>query len=82
VADVVTASTTSVSEVAGGFDVVVANLGGRLVIELLAPVLAARTRGVLIVGGLLDDGAVPPRIPRLEVVDAVHRDGWTTIVYA
>lgn len=77
----VDASTTPVREVAGAFDVVVANLGGRLVIEELAGALRARTDRALIVGGLLDDGRPPPVIGDLHVDAVVRRDGWATIVY-
>lgn len=85
VADVVDATTASVADVPGAFDVVVANLGGRVVVDVLAPVLAARTarpNGVLVVGGLVDDGVSPPAIPGLSVVDVVRRAGWATIVYS
>jgi ribosomal protein L11 methylase PrmA len=85
VADVVDATTASVADVPETFDVVVANLGGRVVVDVLAPVLAARTArpdGVLVVGGLVDDGAPPPAVPGLAAVDIVRRAGWATIVYS
>ena len=82
VGDVVDASTTSVADVPGPpFDVVVANLGGRLVVDELAGHLAARTARTLIVGGLLDDGRPPPAIDGLAPDRTITRDGWTTIVY-
>lgn len=85
VTDAVVASTTSVADVSGMFDVVVANLGGRVVVEVLAPVLAARTArpgGTLVVGGLLDDERPPPAVPGLAVAHVVRRRGWATIVYS
>jgi ribosomal protein L11 methylase PrmA len=84
VADVVDGTTISVADVDGTFDVVVANLGGRVVVEVLAPVLAARTArpdGALVVGGLVDDDAPPPSIPGLSTTAVVRRDGWATMVY-
>jgi ribosomal protein L11 methylase PrmA len=82
VADLVDASTTRVADVPGPpFDVVVANLGGRLVVDELARHLAARTARTLVVGGLLDDGGPPPVIDGLVPDGPVTRDGWTTIVY-
>jgi ribosomal protein L11 methyltransferase len=80
--DVVDASTTPVGDVPGPpFDVVVANLGGRLVIDELARDLAARTGRALVVGGLLDDGLPPPAIDGLAPGRIITTDGWTTIVY-
>jgi ribosomal protein L11 methylase PrmA len=80
--DVVDASTTPVGHMPGPpFDVVVANLGGRLVIDELARDLAACTARVLVVGGLLDDGRPPPVVDGLAPDRTVTRDGWTTIVY-
>lgn len=78
---VVEASTTPLANVDETFDVVVANLGGRLVIESLAGALAARTARVLIVGGLLDDGRPPPVIDGLVPDPVARADGWMTVVY-
>lgn len=81
---VVEVTTASAADVPGPFDVVVANLGGRAIVDILAPVLAARTArpgGALVIGGLLDDGAAPPVIPGLDAARAVRRGGWATIVY-
>jgi ribosomal protein L11 methyltransferase len=82
VAQVIDASTTPVADVPGPpFDVVVANLGGRLVVDEVARHLAARTGRALIVGGLLDDGRPAPAIAGLAPERTITADGWTTIVY-
>jgi ribosomal protein L11 methylase PrmA len=82
VGEVVDASTTLLADVPGPpFDVVVANLGGRLVIDELARHLADHTARVLVVGGLLDDGHAPPGIDGLAPDRTIAEAGWTTIVY-
>lgn len=82
VAGLVDASTSPLAGVPGPpFDVVVANLGGRLAIDELAPHLAARTARTLIVGGVLDDGRPAPAVPGLAPGRSTVRDGWATVVY-
>jgi ribosomal protein L11 methyltransferase len=82
VGEVVDASTTPLAGVPGPpFDVVAANLGGRLVIEELARDLAACTARVLVVGGLLDDGRPPPAVDGFAPERIIAGDGWTTVVY-
>lgn len=75
--------TTPLHELTGTFDVVVANLGSPLVLEL-ASVLAARCRDVLVLSGLLGDRwrDVAGRYEGtgLDVVDAPERDGWRAVV--
>ena len=75
-------SCTPVAEVPGRFDLVVANLGGAAVVADLAPALAARTAGVLVVGGLLAGGEerAVPDVAGLRAVARREEDGWRTLV--
>lgn len=68
---------------AGAYDVVLANLGSPLVVELAA-VLADRTAsgGTLVLSGLLDERTadVAGAYPAFDLVDAPSTDGWTALV--
>lgn len=69
--------------VGGTYDVVLANLGSPLVVEL-APNLVARTAhgGTIVLSGLLDERAadVAAAYPGFDVVDRRSTDGWTALV--
>ncbi len=83
VADRVEVDCTPVDELAGSFDLVVANIGLRVLVEL-APSLLARTTagGLLVLSGLLEE-QVPPALaayPGTEVVDCPREDGWAAPV--
>jgi ribosomal protein L11 methyltransferase len=77
-------SSTAVADVEGTFDVVLANLGSPLVVDL-ADVLLARTApaGALVLGGLLEARApaVAAAYP-MTVVDLRAADGWANLVLA
>lgn len=79
VADRTTASTQPLDEVAGGWDVVVANIGGG-VLPGLAPALAARVRpgGALVVSGLLERqlDAVRAAVPGCRLLAQAEEGGW------
>jgi ribosomal protein L11 methyltransferase len=83
VASRVHASTTPVGEITGAFDVVVANIGQRVLLDL-APALvqAVRPGGALVVAGLLEDQAdevVAACAGAVEVGRSVE-DGWAAPV--
>jgi len=67
----------------GSYDVVLANLGSPLVVEL-APALAARAAhgGTIVLSGLLDERAadVAGAYRGFDVVDRRSADGWTALV--
>lgn len=83
VADRVTASLTPVAEVAGSFDLVVANIGLRVLVDL-APALLGRTapEGLLVLSGLLDEQvpAVVAAYPGTDEVACHREDGWAAPV--
>jgi ribosomal protein L11 methylase PrmA len=67
--------------VGGRFDLVAANLGSPLVVEL-APSIADPASDLVVLSGLLADRweHVPPAYPDFEVVDAPTADGWRALV--
>jgi len=82
----VSATDRAVGEIEGTFDLVLANIGLR-VLGQLAPSLAARTAagGACVLSGLLDDQADAAAAPYLaggafEEVDRIHQDGWAAPV--
>jgi ribosomal protein L11 methyltransferase len=86
VGDLVQASTRPVAEIDGSFDLVLANIGLRVLGEL-APALLARTAaaGACVLSGLLDDQAGAAVAPYLsggafEEVDRLHEAGWAAPV--
>jgi ribosomal protein L11 methyltransferase len=82
VGDRVEVSSTAVADVAGGFDVVLANLGSPLVVEL-ADALEARMAapGALVLGGLLEARvAAVVEVYAMTVVDVRTADGWANVV--
>ena len=83
VGELVDASTTPVAELAGAFDVVVANLGARVLRELV-PVLQARVAsgGLLVLAGLLDGQAAELRAAFTGWAEVERRaaDGWVALV--
>jgi ribosomal protein L11 methyltransferase len=76
------ASGASVTEVDGPFDLVLANIGERVLVDL-APAVLSRVRGggALVLAGLLDDQAdAVMRAYAPAVVEAVSSvDGWTAL---
>lgn len=83
VGDRVTASLDPASALDGSFDLVVANIGLRVLTEL-APALFARTApgGLLVLSGLLDE-QVPAAVgayPGTEPVACYREDGWAAPV--
>lgn len=83
VGDRVIASATEVASVTGTFDVVVANIGLRVLREL-APQLVERLRpdGLLVLAGLLDDqvDAVASACVGCEEIERLSEDGWSVCV--
>jgi ribosomal protein L11 methyltransferase len=83
VGELVDASTTPVADVTGAFDVVVANIGARVLREL-APVLEPRVArgGLLALAGLLDGQAADGRAAYAGLAEVERRaaDGWVTLV--
>lgn len=79
----VVASMTPVEELAGSFDLVVANIG-LAVLRDLASAIAGRVgpTGVLVLSGLLDDqvGAVLAAYPGWTVLEVRSADGWSALV--
>lgn len=77
------ASADSLAAVGGTFDVVVANIGARALVDL-APALRAHLAGggTLVLSGLLDPP--PPEVADafapLTVVDVRRRDGWAALL--
>jgi ribosomal protein L11 methyltransferase len=77
------ASTTQVGSVAGEYDVVVANIEARVLVDL-APEIASRTRraGLLVLSGVLstqkDD--VKRAFPDFDLKSAPTRDEWVALV--
>ena len=83
---VLSASTRPVAEVEGTFELVLANIGLRVLGEL-APVLAARTAvgGSCVLSGLLDGQADDVAAPYLaggafEEAERLHQAGWAALV--
>jgi ribosomal protein L11 methyltransferase len=78
---VISVASTPLAHVEGGFDLVAANLGSPLVVDL-APLIAARSTDVIVVSGLLEDrwDHVPPAYPDFEVVASPTADGWRALV--
>jgi ribosomal protein L11 methyltransferase len=83
VGPLVDASRTPVESVAGCFDVVVANIGPRVLRELAGP-LRARVApgGLLVLAGLLDGQADERRADHPQLVEVGRRstEGWTALV--
>ncbi len=73
----------SLDDVTGSFDLVLANLGSPLVVDLAGPLAGRMSPGAtLVVSGLLDDrwDHVPAAYPTLRLVDRVTLDGWCALV--
>ncbi len=83
VAALVAVSGAPLVAVDGRFDVVVANIGAAVLVDL-APLLAARLapRGWLVLSGLLEERwrAVVAPLDQLELVEVRRADGWATPV--
>ena len=77
---VVTVATTPLDQLVGTFDIVVANLGGLELPITVAPALASKTGGLLVVSGLLDPATTGPDVAPLDdaLADAglVHDRDW------
>ena len=76
-------SDQGLDDVAESFDLVLANLGSPLVVDLAGPLAGRMSPGAtLVVSGLLDDrwDHVPPAYPTLRLVDRVTLDGWCALV--
>lgn len=72
-----------VDDIVDTFDLVVANLGSPLVVDLATGLTGRMGKGAtLVVSGLLDDRweHVPPAYPSLAVVDQISLDGWCGLV--
>jgi ribosomal protein L11 methyltransferase len=71
------------ADLEGRFELVAANLGSPLVVDL-APLLVTRTVDIIVLSGLLEDRweHVPPAYPDFEVVDMPTADGWRALVLA
>jgi ribosomal protein L11 methyltransferase len=84
VSDRVAASTTSLGELAGPFDVIAANILAPVIIEL-APELRRLLApgGVLVVSGVLDDRYehVVSALAPLHLVEVDRRDGWAGLSF-
>lgn len=82
-ADRITASTTALGEVAGTYDVVVANIGGSVLFDLAGD-LAARVApgGHLVLAGILDEraDALVAALGGLEEVGRTSEAGWAGLV--
>lgn len=79
----VTASTVLVADVTGTFDVVVANIGARVLRELADPICArVAPGGQLVLAGLLDDQAddVVAAYSGMRLAQLRTEDGWTAAV--
>jgi ribosomal protein L11 methyltransferase len=83
VATRIAVSKTPVTEVAGAFDIVVANLGSPLVV-VLAPAIAARSGHVVILSGLLADRwiHVPAAYPDFDLLDTPSDGDWRALLLA
>jgi ribosomal protein L11 methyltransferase len=83
VANDVTISVTStpLDRVEGRFDLVAANLGSPLVVDLAAP-LAAHATDIVVLSGLLEDrwAHVPSAYPDFAVAATPETDGWRAVV--
>jgi ribosomal protein L11 methyltransferase len=73
-------SSTPLAEVPGTYDIVVANLGSPLVVDL-APGIAARAGTTIILSGLLADRweHVPPAYPGFDVAYSISNDEWRAL---
>lgn len=85
VADRIVASTTAVGDLPDRFDLVVANIGVRVLRELAVPISdRVAPDGTLVLAGLLTEQAddVVAAYPTLREVARTSEEGWTAVVLA
>lgn len=83
VADRVRVAATPVAEVEGPFDLVVANIGGRVLFDLAGDLVGAvRSGGHLVLSGVLEDqvGALVAAFPGCSEVRRAAEAGWGAVV--
>jgi ribosomal protein L11 methyltransferase len=81
----IAASTTRIDELSGPFDVVVANIGVRVLTERAAAIDAlVAPDGALVLAGILDDQVdrCLAAHPTLHLVDRIDEEGWAVVILA
>ena len=85
VGDRVSASTASIDRLVGPFDVVVANIGVRVITDSAAAIGGlVGPGGLLVLAGILDDQVerCVAAYPAFELVDRIDEEGWAVLTFA